>query len=203
MFEVGCSELMLYAAFLGKGAKNAGRVAVRSGGLRPGHPAVLAGKQDFGGANCVDLVDRSLEFPGFSRGEVNSAVGGGTDRKVLIVIQDTLDTDPIEVFRRVVDDNAAKMADPELVGGPGEVPALKGVLVLGVGGAQTGYEEHCFHAAIEAIDSLTDTRDLKSEGIATKVAITIHMRLLRRHKNSSNSFYRQLAPAFNQYRVTR
>jgi hypothetical protein len=174
--------LRLSPAFLGRGGETVGIVAVWGGELRPGHPAVLAGKQDFGGANCVDLVDRGLEFPGFARGEVNSAVGGGTDRKVLIVIEDKLDTDPIEVFRGVVDDNAAKMAYPELVGGPGEVLALKGVLVLGVGGAQTGYEQNCFHAAIEAIDSLTDTRDLKSEGIATKVAITIHMRLMRRHK---------------------
>ena len=86
--------------------------------FRAGYTAVLTRKQGIGAAQDFGLVDGSIKLPGFSGGKRDFAIRGRSDRKILIIIKDELDADPIEVFRGVIDDNATQMANSELASGP-------------------------------------------------------------------------------------
>ena len=126
-------------------------------------------------------MDGSIKLPGFSGGKRDFAVRGRSDRKILIIIKDELDANPIEIFRRVIDDDATQMANSELASGPTELLGLEGVLVFGIRGGQPRDKKNRFHCAIEAINGLSNARDLKAQRTATEMAVAIHMRVLQHH----------------------
>jgi len=152
--------------------------------LYPVHATVLTREQAFGTVDHFELINRGLKLPGLAGWKTNLAIRRRPDGNAVLIIEDELDPNPVEIFGRVIYGDAAEMAHTELVGRPTGFPGLDRVLFFAIRRAQTGYEQNGFHAAVKAIYRLAGAGNFKPEGAATKMAVTIQIRILRQHNNT-------------------